>query len=273
MIDARSSQFSNRIARRSGRRTCVLVASAVAALCFHSAANAGQTPSYTDPAKHQVECEKDTPTNRAIRGCTDLEKNPAADPGVRIRAYSMRGFSWLKDEAPEAAIADFSRIIAIDSDNPTAYKGRAWAYERLYRYADAIKDWTRLIELKPGDAELHRERAYTYHLDRKYSLAVDDFTRVLELDEKNLDSRIGRALAYDALDKLPEALADFEQALQLNPEYTAVFVARGEMWERRTDHKKAVADYQRAYRLGATGNRVRSALARLGSEPPGEKTQ
>lgn len=245
---------------------------AAAVLVWASVAIAEETPSYTDAAKTTVKCEDDTPSQRAIRGCTALEKSPAADKTVRIRSYTMRGFAWLKDEAPHAAIADFTRVIEIDPANPAAYKGRAWGYERLYEYGEALQDWSRLIEMKPGDAELYRERAYTHHLAGHHDQAVADFTRVLELDKENLDSRIGRALAYDALNKLPKALEDFESALKKNAKYTAVYVARGEMWERRGEYNNAIADYKSAIQLGATSRRVKGALKRLGVADGPEET-
>jgi len=237
---------------------------AAVTMCMVTAAFAGEIPSYTKSADAQVKCEDEPPSKRAIRGCTDLEKQPETDPVARIRTYTMRGFAWLKDEAPLAAVSDFSRVIKIDPTNPSAYKGRAWAYERLHQYGDAIKDWTKLIEMKPDDAELHRERAYTYNMDRNFEKAVADFTRVLELDNDNLDSRIGRAIAYDAMDKLPDALANFESALKKNPKYTAVYIARAEMWERRGKVREAIADYKDALKLGSASQRVQRALKRLG---------
>ncbi len=276
MRQVRSSQHRQPAGPRrvsAGLRAIILPVAAVAVI-WSTFSIAEEMPSYTDASKATKKCEEDTPSRQAIRGCTDLEKSPATDAAARIRTYTMRGFAWLKDEAPQAAIADFSRVIEMDPENLAAYKGRAWGHERLYQYREALKDWTRLIELKSNDPELYRERAYTHHLDGQHERAVADFTRVLELDKENLDSRIGRALAYDALNKLPEALADFESALRNNAKYTAVYVARGELWERRGEHENAIADYKNALRLGATSRKVKGALKRLGAlGGPKEKTQ
>ena len=263
MREARRSQHADMGYTGPGRSTVLLTAAAWS-LCWMTAALAEKVPSYTEPAKPQVACEDDRPANQAIRGCTDLEGAPDPDPAIRVRSYTMRGFAWLKDEEPLAANSDFDRSIAIDPTNPSAYKGRAWAYERLHQFGDAIKDWTRIIALKPGDPELYRERAYTHLLDRNYKLAVADFSQVLKLDENNLDSRIGRAISHDSMNQLSEALADFEAAIKQNPKYTAVYIARGEMWERRGKKEKAVADFENALKLGATSRRVQFALKRLG---------
>lgn len=233
-----------------------------------SVVSAEEIPSYAKDvtAVNKTPCKSDTRANQAIRGCTDFDEQTEIDLPTRVRTYTMRGYAWLKDEEPLAAVSDFSRAIKLDPDNTTAIRGRAWAYERLFQYENAIEDWTRLIKNWPQDPERYRERAYTYHLAGQYELAVEDFTRVMELDKSNLDSRIGRALAYDALNKVPEALADFETALELNDKYSAAYVARGEMWERRGKKDKAVTDFENAYKLNSSNQKVWLALKRLGKD-------
>ncbi|MBU1211584.1 MAG: hypothetical protein KJ587_09975 [Alphaproteobacteria bacterium] len=262
---------SSRIAgRHAGKGCCLKYACTIAAFALLAThASAAGLPSYTEPVKpHAYECEPDTPAYQAIRGCSNLLGSPDTDPQMRIRIYTMRGYAWLKEEEPLAAVSDFSRAIQLDASNASAIKGRARAFEILKQYGDAIEDWTRLIAAKPSEPENYRERAYAYHLNGNYKLAVADFTAVLKLDEKNIDSWIGRANAYDALDKLPDALADFDSAIKLDATYPAVFTARAEMWDRRGENLKAIADYQESLKLNSINLKVRQALQRLGISHP-----
>jgi len=262
---------SSGIADRQAGEAYLLKFACMIAVCVLLAthASAGELPSYTETAKPEAsECEPDTPAYQAIRGCSNLLGSPDTDPQMRIRIYTMRGYAWLKEEEPLAAVSDFSRAIQLDASNASAIKGRARAFEILKQYGDAIEDWTRLIAAKPSEPENYRERAYTYHLNGNYKLAVADFTTVLKLDENNIDSWIGRANAYDALDKIPEALADFEGAIKVDAKYPAVFTARAEMWDRRGENLKAIADYQESLRLNSINLKVRQALQRLGISHP-----
>ncbi len=247
-----------------------IAASAAAALCWATAAIAGGLPSYTEQPQPPpaAECEPDTPAYYAIRGCSALLGSPDTDPQTRIRIFTMRGYAWLKEEEPTAAISDFTRAIRLDTTNASAITGRARAHDQLKQYQEAAADWTRLINLNSKDPEPYRQRAYTYHLDGKFELAVADFTRVLELDKKHLDGRIGRALAYDAMDKLPEALDDFDKAIKVDARSPAVFQARAEMWDRRKENKKAIADYEASLRLNSINLKIRQALQRLGVSHP-----
>lgn len=226
-------------------------------------------PSYTEKkAPSDSECDADTPAYKAIRNCSSVLGSPETDPQTRVRIYTMRGYAWLKEEEPLAAVSDFSRAIRIDPANASAITGRARAFEQMKQYPDAIENWTMLIKLKPYNPAAYRERAYAYHLDGKYQLAVEDFSRVLELDDQNIDSWIGRANAYDALDKVPQALADFDAALKIDARYPATFIARGEMWDRRNEVSKAIADYNTALRINSINLKVRQALQRLGVSHP-----
>lgn len=46
----------------------------------------------------------------------------------QVRIFTMRGYAWLREEEPIAAISDFPRAIDIDPDNVSALKGRARSY-------------------------------------------------------------------------------------------------------------------------------------------------
>lgn len=243
---------------------------AAGALCWATAAFAGGIPSYTEQAAPPpaAQCEPDTPAYHAIRGCSALLGSPDTDPETRVRIFNMRGYAWLKEDEPVAAVSDFSRAIKLDETNISALTGRARAHEQLQQYSEATADWTRLVKLNPGNPEFYRQRANSYHLQGKYELAVADFTRVLELDEQSLEGHVGRALAYDAMDKLPEALADFESAIKVDARSPAVFQARAEMWDRRKENKKAIADYEQSLRLNSINLKIRQALQRLGVSHP-----
>lgn len=270
MSEAKSIRSSRITGPRAGEGHCLKFAFAITGFIWLATqASAAELPSYTEPAQPPAsDCETDTPAYQAIRGCSNLLGQPDTDPRMRIRIYTMRGYAWLKEEEPLAAVSDFSRAIQLDASNASAIKGRARAFEILKQYSDAIEDWTRLIAAKPSEPDYYRERAYTYHLNGEYKLAVADFTSVLKLDEKNIDSWIGRANAYDAMDKLPEALADFEGAIKVSADNPAIFTARAEMWDRRGENLKAIADYSTSLRLNSINLKVRQALQRLGISHP-----
>ncbi len=214
---------------------------------------------------HKQECKPDTPAALKIPGCSKMLGSDEVDPKLRVRVYTMRGYAWLTEEEPIAAVSDFSRAIELDASNVSALKGRARAHEILKQYDKAIEDWSSLVAHNPEDPDFLRERGYAHHLAGQYELAVADFTHVLTaIDDKNLDSLVGRAQAFEKLGRFEETEADFETALKINEKYIAAYIARGAYWERRRATNKAIDDYQTALRLNSINLHVRQALQRLG---------
>ena len=250
-------------------RVATLIASAMAVLfllCQMPPNAAADLPSYTeDPAPQaEPECEPDTPASLAIRDCSKLLGSNETDPRLRVRVYTMRGYAWLKEEEPIAAISDFTRAIELDATNISAIKGRARSYESLKKYDEALADWTNLIALRPKDTGVHRERGYLYQLAGQHELAIKDFTQALELDKNSMASLVGRAVSLESLERFDEALTDFETVIRTNSKFIPAYVARGEFWERRGNTQKAIADYQKALELNSINLKVRQALKRLG---------
>ncbi len=241
----------------------VFVAAAV--LCFMAPRVAADLPSYTEPIqKPPPVCEADTPASLAIRDCSKLLRSEDTDPQQRVQVYTHRGYAWLKEEEPLAAISDFTRAIELDPSHENALKGRARSHENLEKYVEAIEDWTRLIDLNKTDPDVYLQRGKIYHLAGKHELAVADFSHVLELDKKNLEGLVGRAVAFESLERFESALSDFATAITIDDKFIPAFVARGEFWQRRGDTKKAIADYQRALELNSINLKVRQALKKLG---------
>jgi Tfp pilus assembly protein PilF len=56
-------------------------------------------------------------------------------------------------EEYEAALADYSKAIELDPKSVTAYRYRAYLYDKLGRGGAARDDFNRILELDPGNAD------------------------------------------------------------------------------------------------------------------------
>jgi tetratricopeptide (TPR) repeat protein len=83
----------------------------------------------------------------------------------------------------EAAVAAYTRAIAVDPTYAEAYNNRAYTRMRQQRYELALPDLDRAIELRPDyvNALLNRGdvRNYYYAVDRRR--AVEDYDRIIAL--------------------------------------------------------------------------------------------
>ncbi len=86
-------------------------------------------------------------------------------------------------EEPRAAIAKYSRAIALQPINPTAYLLRGRAYYSLRQWRQAADDWTLALAQGPAphDPEIFFKRAYAHGVLSQPDKAIADYTKGLEL--------------------------------------------------------------------------------------------
>ncbi len=127
-----------------------------------------------------------------------------------------------KDNYKEA-IENYSKSIALDPTDDSAFKGRARLYATLNEDQKAIADFTSAIALKPNDADFYRSRGSIRMISKQFQESADDFSAAIKLDPRNAYYYSLRADAYNGLGELNEAKRDrlraqeLTQAQELNP--------------------------------------------------------
>ena len=196
-------------------------------------------------------------------------------------AAIQRGIVSYQRHDLDAAYSEFSKAIAINGENPTAFVNRGIVLRDMKRYEDSQKDFrmaqslddkNALIEFEMGltalaqndsDAALtHMDRAVAlqpndlgaqmYRASLLYRLgrlddAVAGYTRVLEKadDALKLRAYIERGLAKEQKQDLAAAADDYTAALTLEKENVPALSRRGACLERLGKHEEAIADFTR----------------------------
>ena len=179
----------------------------------------------------------------------------------------------------DAAYREFSRAIAINGENPTAFVNRGIVLRDMKRYEEAQKDFltaqsfdsqnaliefemglTALAQNDSGTAFAHMDRAVAlqpndmgaqmYRASLLYRLgrfddAIDGYTHVLEKadDVLKLRAYIERGLAKEQKQDLASAVDDYTAALTLEKENVPALSRRGVCLERLGKHEEAIADF------------------------------
>jgi tetratricopeptide (TPR) repeat protein len=99
-----------------------------------------------------------------------------------VRAYLGRGLAYEQSRRYDAAILDFTRAIALNSNLAEAYDSRGVAYDQKGLYARAVDDYDRAIALKADFAEAYFNRGAAFEHQRRYARAVLDYRAALGLD-------------------------------------------------------------------------------------------
>ena len=105
-------------------------------------ASSSPGPAHADDARDCVQA-RDAATS--IKACTELIRQQPAN----IVAYNHRGNGHRAAGNYDAAVADFTKAIQIDSAFAPAYNGRCAAFTLKGDYDAAIADCSKAVELNP----------------------------------------------------------------------------------------------------------------------------
>lgn len=131
------------------------------------------------------------------------------EPDFQIGGFLLRAEINVLAGDEKQALADYAAAIALDEDDPRAYRNRAMLNERIGELDAAIADYDLLTELTPEDINLYTRQADLY------------------IDLEDYDS------AKSALDAALEAIPD-------NPE---LYILRAKVQLLLADEAAAAADY------------------------------
>lgn len=215
-----------------------------------------------------ADCEQDNVASDAIRACTGLILNGHLDSAGKAHVYALRARSWLTEDDPAAAAADFSAVLALDPGNVPALTGRAGARTLQGKNDEAIADWTLLIAIEPANDAYYRKRGASYLAAGLQREALADYQKSLELNPRAIDAYIGRAFVYESLRQRDEALAEFEKAAAAEPNYLPIYWERAEMADRWGERDLAIKNYEIVLKINGIYAHARKALDRLGIHTP-----
>jgi tetratricopeptide (TPR) repeat protein len=149
-----------------------------------------------------------------------------------LQSRAQLRYEHLKDV--NGSLEDWTRVLAIDSLNPTAWYARAYIFQGQQKYEEARKDYT--SSLRVGNAEnvyALTQRGFCAMKLKQFNEAMSDFTAAI----KAADSATGRTMLFDAFfyrgslhlqrRKYPEAVFDLDAAVRLNDQSGEAYYLRG----------------------------------------------
>jgi len=90
----------------------------------------------------------------------------------------------------DGAIADYTKAIELDPNNPMYYDNRALSKAEKENFSGAIEDYTTSIELYPGDPETYYQRGLVKLLSGNKYDACLDLKRAEELGSQGAKAEI-----------------------------------------------------------------------------------
>jgi tetratricopeptide (TPR) repeat protein len=181
--------------------------------------------------------------------------NPDVHAQSRINDAPQIRDSQLTDRqaALREEIGELNRFITVHPRNVTAYEMRATRYAELKDYPAAIADYSRLIALEPAELRHRLERASYYQAFAHYDKALADLDHVLKRAPRSSNmtgyeaysALYARSLIYWKLKAHVKAAADLTEILKFRPTDESIYQSRSELYKQTKQYPEAIADYTR----------------------------
>jgi len=159
--------------------------------------------------------------------------------------HEARGLVYRDMGDLDMALADFSAVIELESEQGQHRYNRGVVYHRMGREEDAIDDLTRAIELGSTGAAVYSERGLAWRALGNMAQATNDLTAAIEVDcTPSYLSHRAQCLFEQGLYDLAEA--DLSRALQLDGSDPGLLYKRGITCYAQRRYAEAIADLKAA---------------------------
>jgi tetratricopeptide (TPR) repeat protein len=162
--------------------------------------------------------------------------------------FNHRGIALRRLGEREPALADFSRVIALDPKSADARYNRANTLRELGRLDEALVDYRRAAELAPSRADILNNLGGCLKELNLHGEALACYDRLLALAPQHAEAHSNRGLVLQNLGRFDEALASADRAIALKPAFTdawreraAALMALGRLDEALDSVNKALA--------------------------------
>jgi tetratricopeptide (TPR) repeat protein/transglutaminase-like putative cysteine protease len=160
--------------------------------------------------------------------------------------FMARGWSRERKGDVEGAIADYSKAISLEPDNPQQFVARAGAYLRKGDIGSATKDVEAVDRLAPGKWTSLQAHALIFMQEKQIDKAVEALTRAIDLNPDQPGLYEARGRAYFGTQSNGSALADFREALRIDPRRTDLHRPMAVAYENLKQFDLALAEYDKA---------------------------
>ncbi|MCB1450990.1 MAG: tetratricopeptide repeat protein [Nitratireductor sp.] len=205
-------------------------------------------PAHADPLSDCLNPDAEDP----VTLCSAVIDDVSASDDALIKALLRRANSYLDQDDPESALADFevvtqkspllaeawrgkakaafdngdsdvamdavNRAISLDDKDAVAHELRGDIEFDSENYADAIADYEKAGAINPGRADIWRSLADAHSELGEYLKSTDFYTVAINLEPDNADLYNNRGFDFLNAKEYEKARSDFEKALSISPD-------------------------------------------------------
>ncbi len=172
---------------------------------------------------------------------------------TQVAQYSiLRAATYLQNNDNAAALKEFKKALAFDSQNLTAQTYIGKLNLSMGNNYEAIKAFKIMVAWQPSSSEAHMNLANAYLQDKQYTASEKEFKSAAILDPKNPLADYTLGLQYSNTGQLAEATNQFLKVQKISPKDGNVYYALGMVYNKQGKYEEAAANLEKALTLKTT---------------------
>ena len=165
------------------------------------------------------------------------------------RAHYGLGQTLLRAGRVDDSITHFRESIRLDPHYAEAHNGLGAALGQTGLAAESMEQFHLALDEKPGYAEAHNNLGSALFQEHRLSEAVLEFKSALEDNPDFAEAHNNLGYAYAAQGQVDEALAEYRKAIQIDSGYAPAYNNLGLALATKGNIDEAIADFTRAVEL------------------------
>lgn len=168
--------------------------------------------------------------------------------------WSNRGMVRASQFQLEAAVADYTRAIALAPAAPDPYLNRGAAYEMMQNWEAAIADYNQVLALDPNEAGAYNNRGNAKAGLGDWAEAITDYRQAADLDPEFALARVNYGLAQYQVGDSQGAIKTLRSVVRRYPNFADARAALtaalwvGGQWGEAESHWVAVSGLDQRYK-------------------------
>ncbi len=156
---------------------------------------------------------------------------------------------YLQNDNQDAALKEFKKALAFDSENYTAHQYIGNIYLSQGKTKEAIKEFKENVRLQPLSVNSLVDLGNAYIQDKNYTEAEKSLKKAARLDPLNPVADYTLGHVYMNTDRLNESEAQFKKAQKVSPRDGNIYYSLGMLYNKEGKYEEAAKSLEKALTL------------------------
>jgi tetratricopeptide (TPR) repeat protein len=179
---------------------------------------------------------------------------------AEFEALCEEGRRCVRHQDADAAIASFSKALALDERAIAVHEGLAAAYFMKKNYEQAAEHFKKVTLLDPRQSKALVNLGAVYNRMAEYTKAVTILRKAVQKDKTSGEGHYNLGLAYRGLNQQAMAVSAYKEAVRVAPEMAAAHQNLANVYVDMGNFQQAIIHYLKALEINPEFERARRGL-------------